>query len=614
MLINGAASESIRVCIRVRPLNKRERKAGDHKGGVECLDESTIRTITKDRQTFSCSRVFNPSSSQDEVFEECGVRDLVQASIRGYNATLFAYGPTGCGKTHTTLGEASKTGFSLEGLVPRCVRDLHNVADQLRGSREIKLRVSCLEIYREVIRDLLTPEPQAREGAPNLLCREHPKYGFFVDGLVLKPCANVNNTLATVVSALRDRHTGTHQMNERSSRSHMLLTLHVDSLPLKAPSGGSAGEPPTYGSLSIVDLAGSERPKETGSRGAALREAGHINKSLYTLGKVIAGMAKPGRAGRKRNVPFRDSTLTKLLIGSLGGSSKTLMIGCISPAETALLESLRTLNFASQVCVIKNNPQVRLDPREKLIQDLRLQIDRLRDENERLYQALQESNSGMVSHALPSLTPNGQFAHSLPPEETSTPLAQTLPTLPMHQFPSSTPHQAWHDGKIEPVMPARGTGDDDNEDDEEARQERELEKLLDAQGFGPGPRSAPVPSNARPSLVPIAPAAPIEPQGAWMGPWPVEHGSSTALREMRAPPRQLTHSPSEFVVTTPKISFMPTAQKKSIPRRSQPRHGLYGQKRVQQHSADSRAAKKEEMEALVRDVQMRATRGNSFLF
>lgn len=597
----------------MRPLNKRERKEGDHKGGVECLDESTLRTITKDRQTFSCSRVFNPSSSQDEVFEECGVRDLVQASIRGYNATLFAYGPTGCGKTHTTLGEASKTGFSLEGLVPRCVRDLHDVADQLRGSRDIKLRVSCLEIYREVIRDLLTSEPQSRDGAPNLLCREHPKYGFFVDGLVLKPCANVNSTLATVVGALRYRHTGTHHMNERSSRSHMLLTLHVDSLPLKMPSGGSAaGEPPTYGSLSIVDLAGSERPKETGSRGTALREAGHINKSLYTLGKVIAGMAKPGRPGRKRNVPFRDSTLTKLLIGSLGGSSKTLMIGCISPAETALPESLRTLNFASQVCVIKNNPQVRLDPREKLIQDLRLEIDRLRDENERLYQALHESNSGEVSHALPSLTSNEPLAHSLPSEPTRITPAQTLPTLPVQSSPSFVPSQAWHDRGRASAMPS--------DEDDEARQERELEKLLNAQGFGAGPRSAPVPSNSRPcDLAPIVSAAPapIRPQDAWIGPWPVEQASRTAPREVssRAPPRQHMRAPSsEFVITTPKIGFMPTALKSTIPRKSQPQHGLYGQKRVQLHSADSRTAKKEEMEALVRDVQMRTTRGNSFVF
>jgi hypothetical protein len=537
------------------------------------------------------------------VFEHSGVRDLVQASIRGYNATLFAYGPTGCGKTYTTLGEVSPAGFALEGLVPRCVRDLHGAADALLG-RDVKLRVSCLEIYRDVIHDLLVSGPPPREGAASLLCREHPKYGFFVDGLVLKPCPTVAATLAAVAAAFRVRHTGTHRLNERSSRSHVLLTLHVDSLPCKAPGDGPpAGEPPTYGSLSVVDLAGSERPKETGSSGGTLREAGHINKSLYTLGKVIAGMAKPLRPGQKRrNVPFRDSALTKLLIGSLGGASKTLMIGCVSPASAALPEALRTLAFASQVSVIENRPAVRLDPREKLIADLRLEIDRLRDENDRLYEALKETarSAGTLPALAPSLlAPPGAYvalAAAAPPA--------ALPSLPAPRPASynDAPSLLRRAGRAPLLL-----SEEEEEEAEDDRRERALAQLLDAQGFGP--KSAPA---HRRQAAPAAalPVSPLPARAAWPGPWPVE-GAATPLAPA-LPPSQW-QQPAGFVAATPTMTLMPTAGK-SNPSRSSKRHlGLYGGPRAYD-LADSRAAKKEEMEALVRDIQMRTTRGNSFMF
>jgi hypothetical protein len=143
----------------------------------------------------------------------------------------------------------------------------------------------------------------------------------------------VNSTLVEVVDALKSRHTAGHLLNERSSRSHCMLTLHVDSLPLEdeddddGDSGGGGVRPPTYGSMTFVDLAGSERPKETGSSGNTLKDAGHINKSLYMLGKVINGMVSSKGSRKKHNVPFRDSALTKLLIGSLGKG--ILMIGVI---------------------------------------------------------------------------------------------------------------------------------------------------------------------------------------------------------------------------------------------------------------------------------------------
>jgi hypothetical protein len=380
----AAEEESVSVCMRLRPLLRHEH--GAEEGMVVRGDARSIEVRGDKQEVFTCSRAFGPSSTQEDLFQESGVRDLLRASLYGYRATLFAYGQTGAGKTYTVLGESSKSSVEHEGIVPRSVREVFTLIEHL-DTREIKLRISCLEIYREVVHDLLVPAPERA----SLQVREHPKYGFFVDGLFLKPSSDVPGGLATVVTALRDRHTGSHHLNARSSRSHCMLTIHIDSLPHAPPTNGDAAlpAPPTYGSMSFVDLAGSERPKETGSTGVALREAGHINRSLYTLGKVISGMLdSSGRPSRRKTVPFRDSNLTKLLIGSLGGSSKTLMLGCLSPTVTAVNESTRTLQFAMQVKGIRNRPLIQLDPREKLIQDLRLEIERLREENARLKESL----------------------------------------------------------------------------------------------------------------------------------------------------------------------------------------------------------------------------------
>lgn len=266
-----------------------------------------------------------------------------------------------------------------------------------------------MEIYKEVITDLLLPMKERS----SLSLREHPKsefmvfvcerkktqstdmwivrlhrFGFFVDGLFLKPCTDLTTSLVNVTKALRDRHTGSHDLNAHSSRSHCALTIHVDSLPKNETSANADDSfPPTYGAMTFVDLAGSERPKETGSSGITLKETCHINRSLYVLGKVIAGLAKNGR---RAGTPFRDSALTKILVGSLGGSSKTTMIACISPAKHCISETRRTLAFANQVKGIQNQPVIQLDPREKLIHELKLEIEHLRSENGHLITKLRE--------------------------------------------------------------------------------------------------------------------------------------------------------------------------------------------------------------------------------
>ncbi|KAH8079186.1 hypothetical protein JL720_9449 [Aureococcus anophagefferens] len=225
--------------------------------------------------------------------------------------------------------------------------------------KKFRVRVTCVEVYRESVTDLLT-HPSKRKA---LNVREHPQYGFFVEGLRVAGCATPQRACAVVAQALANRKVGSHQLNERSSRSHALITLYVDAE--SPPRGGGRGADDAR-PVTFVDLAGSERLKETKSAGASMvKDAGHINKSLYTLGKVIRGLELMHRSAKAPNVPYRDSALTKLLISSLGGSCKTLMFGCVSSASGSAVNK-----------------------HQNLVEQLQEEVARLREENATLREQL----------------------------------------------------------------------------------------------------------------------------------------------------------------------------------------------------------------------------------
>ena len=398
------APEHIGVILRVRPLSQRERKGGCEKSvrrhgehALEIKSEGAAPMICR------CDRAFDDGANQLEFFEGSGLIGLLDAVLRGFRSTAFAYGQTGAGKTYTMVGGGSSFGGgrgrrgggafdnfgggaasgSHDGLLPRSVRHLFaRMAEDTE--KKFRVRVTCVEVYRESVTDLLT-HPSKRKA---LNVREHPQYGFFVEGLRVAGCATPQRACAVVAQALANRKVGSHQLNERSSRSHALITLYVDAE--SPPRGGGRAAPTTYGSVTFVDLAGSERLKETKSAGASMvKDAGHINKSLYTLGKVIRGLELMHRSAKAPNVPYRDSALTKLLISSLGGSCKTLMFGCVSSASgSAVNETLRTLDFAARVRGIKNLPKVQVNKHQNLVEQLQEEVARLREENATLREQL----------------------------------------------------------------------------------------------------------------------------------------------------------------------------------------------------------------------------------
>lgn len=278
--------------------------------------------------------------------------------MEGYNGTIFAYGQTGSGKTYTIQGpnyedlENGTAGEETIGLMPR---SFHYIFNHIRekesedSNTEFLVKCSYFEIYNEHIMDLL----DANHG--NLLIRENIKKGVYVEGLTEEVTSSANDMMEIIKRGVGNRHVGATSMNERSSRSHSVLTCHIESKTQKEGLWNIR-----MSRFHIIDLAGSERSKAANTQGERLKEAGMINKSLSTLGNVINSLVEVSE-GRVRHIHYRDSKLTFLLRDSLGGNSKTLIIANVSPSSSSFGETLSTLKFAQRAKLIKNNAIINED-------------------------------------------------------------------------------------------------------------------------------------------------------------------------------------------------------------------------------------------------------------
>jgi kinesin family protein 12 len=242
---------------------------------------------------------------------------------------------------------------------------------------EYFVKSSFLEIYNEQIRDLLNP------ASGNLSCRWNNENGFFVEDLIVVDCVNTEDMAAVLKEGMRNRKIGSHELNKDSSRSHSVMTVYVIS---QVQLGDQTIK--KYGKISFVDLAGSERLKESKSHGELVKETGNINRSLFTLGKVINGLSD---RKAKSYIPYRDSKLTMLLMDSLGGTSKALMIACVGPSSTYFDESLNTMNYAARTMNIKNKPILQMDSKDQLLLSLIKERDLLLLENQYLREQLNRS-------------------------------------------------------------------------------------------------------------------------------------------------------------------------------------------------------------------------------
>ncbi|PNJ55467.1 KIF16B isoform 5 [Pongo abelii] len=382
---------SVKVAVRVRPMNRREKDLEAKfiiqmekskttitnlkipEGGTGDSGRERTKTFTYDFSFYSADTKSPDYVSQEMVFKTLGT-DVVKSAFEGYNACVFAYGQTGSGKSYTMMGNSGDS-----GLIPRICEGLFSRINETTRWDEASFRteVSYLEIYNERVRDLLRRKSSKTF---NLRVREHPKEGPYVEDLSKHLVQNYGDVEELMDAGNINRTTAATGMNDVSSRSHAIFTI-------KFTQAKFDSEMPceTVSKIHLVDLAGSERADATGATGVRLKEGGNINKSLVTLGNVISALADLSQdaantLAKKKQVfvPYRDSVLTWLLKDSLGGNAKTIMIATISPADVNYGETLSTLRYANRAKNIINKPTINEDANVKLIRELRAEIARLK--------------------------------------------------------------------------------------------------------------------------------------------------------------------------------------------------------------------------------------------
>ncbi|CAN1860085.1 Kinesin-like protein KIN-14I [Linum perenne] len=327
---------SIRVYCRVRPFLSGQ---SDYLSTVDYLEEGTITINAPSRhgsgqKSFSFNKVFGPSATQAEVFGD--MQPLIRSVLDGFNVCIFAYGQTGSGKTFTMTGPRDLTEKS-QGVNYRALGDLFHLAEQRRDTFRYNVAVQMIEIYNEQVRDLLVSDGSNKR----LEIRNSSQTGLNVPDANLVPVSSTSDVIDLMNLGHRNRVVGATALNDRSSRSHSCLTVHVQGKDLT--SGNIL-----RGCMHLVDLAGSERVDKSEVRGDRLKEAQHINRSLSALGDVIASLAQ-----KNPHVPYRNSKLTQLLQDSLGGQAKTLMFVHVSPEPDAVGETISTLKFAERVATVE---------------------------------------------------------------------------------------------------------------------------------------------------------------------------------------------------------------------------------------------------------------------
>lgn len=367
----GNKAETVKVAVRVRPMNNLEISKGS-KVVVEVNKENNQVSVMKgegtdeDQKSFQFDYVYDSDSIQRNVYDEVAF-PIIESVLEGYNGTIFAYGQTGCGKTHTMIGRDNGKDNSDLGIIPNAFNHIINYIKGVQdSSKKFLVRSSFIEIYNEEVRDLLLSSPSNKK----LELREDPKSGLFIKDLSILEIHSFNDMNKLMNLGSKNRHIGETSMNAQSSRSHCIFTVYIEIADL---SDQSEKKKIKAGKLNLVDLAGSERQSKTHTTGKALDEAKKINLSLTALSNVINSLVD-----QKNHIPYRDSKLTRLLQDSLGGNTKTVMIAAVSPSSFNYDETLSTLRYAARANTIKNAPKINEDPKDAKLRQYEEEIKQLR--------------------------------------------------------------------------------------------------------------------------------------------------------------------------------------------------------------------------------------------
>ncbi|KAJ9184658.1 hypothetical protein P3X46_004362 [Hevea brasiliensis] len=361
--LNGARSkENVTVTVRFRPLSPREIRQGEEIAWY-ADGETIVRNEHNPSIAYAYDRVFGPTTTTRHVYD-VAAQHIVSGAMEGINGTIFAYGVTSSGKTHTMHGDQRSP-----GIIPLAVKDAFSIIQET-PNREFLLRVSYLEIYNEVVNDLLNPAGQ------NLRIREDTQ-GTFVEGIKEEVVLSPAHALSLIAAGEEHRHVGSTNFNLLSSRSHTIFTLTIESSPCGE---NSEGEAVNLSQLNLIDLAGSESSKAE-TTGMRRKEGSYINKSLLTLGTVISKLTD----GRASHIPYRDSKLTRLLQSSLSGHGRVSLICTVTPSSSSSEETHNTLKFAHRAKHIEiQAAQNKIIDEKSLIKKYQNEIRSLKEELEQL--------------------------------------------------------------------------------------------------------------------------------------------------------------------------------------------------------------------------------------
>ncbi|CAA7406083.1 unnamed protein product [Spirodela intermedia] len=346
---------NIRVYCRVRPFLPGEQRSVST---VSRADDGNITIINPSKngkeghKSFTFNKVFGPSATQEEIYSD--TQPLIRSVLDGFNVCIFAYGQTGSGKTYTMTGPRDITEQS-QGVNYRALSDLFQLSERRKDTITYHIAVQMIEIYNEQVRDLLVSDG----------IRNSSQKGLNVPNASLVPVSSTSEVIELMNIGQRNRAVGATALNDRSSRSHSCLTVHVQG---REVASGAV----LRGCMHLVDLAGSERVLKSEVTGERMKEAQHINRSLSALGDVIAALAQ-----KNSHVPYRNSKLTQLLQDSLGGQAKTLMFVHVSPEQDAAGETISTLKFAERVSSVELGA-ARLNKENGEVKELKEQIAHLK--------------------------------------------------------------------------------------------------------------------------------------------------------------------------------------------------------------------------------------------
>ncbi|KAK3046245.1 hypothetical protein LTS18_013411, partial [Coniosporium uncinatum] len=366
---------NINVVVRCRGRNDREVR--ENSGVVVSTDgikgknvELSMGPSALSNKTYHFDKVFSPAADQTMLFEEV-VAPMLDEVLAGFNCTIFAYGQTGTGKTYTMSGDITNT-LPLPdaaGIIPRV---LHSLFAKLEGEEsENSVKCSFIELYNEELRDLLSVDDTVKLK----IFDDNSRKGHsatLVQGMEESHIKSASKGLQLLREGSHKRQVAATKCNDLSSRSHTVFTITVY---MKRTT--DAGEDyVSAGKLNLVDLAGSENIQRSGAENKRAAEAGLINKSLLTLGRVINALVEKGS-----HIPYRESKLTRLLQDSLGGRTKTCIIATLSPAKSNLEETISTLDYAFRAKNIRNKPQINsMVSKKTLLKEFTAEIEKLKSE------------------------------------------------------------------------------------------------------------------------------------------------------------------------------------------------------------------------------------------